>query len=122
MKINIKTTATTDLSPALREYVENKMSAVEKFLDSKDESIIVDFEIGKITAHHRQGEVFQASVNLQMTGTLLRAEATEEDQYAAIDKAKDEIVREIKKTRGKKDALFKRGARKIKKIMRFGQE
>lgn len=123
MKLNIKTTSNTDLTDALREYVETKVDQIEKFLDKNDESIIIDFEIGKTTDHHRQGGFFRAEINLQMAGSkLLRAEVMEEDQYAAIDKVKDEMVREVRRARGKKEALFRRGARRIKKMLRFGRE
>ena len=124
MKINIKASSGGEqITDALRHYAESRIHSIEKFLDKNDESVIVDVEIGKITDHHRQGEVFGAEINLQMANSkLLRAEVTETDQYAAIDIAKDEIIREIKKARGKKEALFRRGARKIKRMLRFGRE
>jgi len=119
MKIIIKTT-NTELTPAIEEYIYQKIGGVDKFLDDMDRNVIeARVEIGKVTRHHQTGNVFRVEVNLSLSGRLLRSEAEELDFRTAIDRAKEELEGEIKKYRGKKEAQYKRGARVAKKLLRL---
>ena len=91
-----------ELTPAIREYVEEKLGYLDELLP-EDPSIIADVEVGKTTNHHQKGDVFRCEVNLRVPGQLLRVEKTEEDLYKAIDKVKDHLARQIKDWRGKKE-------------------
>ncbi len=114
------TTKATDFefTPAIENYLESKLLAIEKFVDSADESVHADVEIGKTTRHHRSGEVFKAEITMHIAGKVLRAEAAELDVYAAIDVAKDEIINQLTSYSKKKTTLFKRGGRTLKDLMR----
>lgn len=119
MKIVVKTT-NTELTPAIEEYLNQKINGLDKFLDGMDRNVIeARVEIGKITQHHQTGNVFRAEVNLKLPGRILRAEAEEMDFRTAIDRVKEELEGEIKKYRGKKEAQYKRGARVAKKLLRL---
>jgi ribosomal subunit interface protein len=91
-----------ELSDALRSYVEKKFLGLTKFTVRFPAVAECEVEIGK-TTHHQKGEVFRAEANLTIPGAVLRAEATADDPYAAIDRAKDalkaELIREQKKRR-----------------------
>jgi len=52
---------------------------------------------------------------------MFYADVAAHDLYAAIDLVKDEILRKIKKTHGKKDDIMRRGMRKVKKLLRFNR-
>ena len=117
MNINIKATH-IDLSPALQSYVESRLRRLGKFLDERESPASVQVELAKETDHHRQGEVYRAEINIDWQGKRFRSEAVEEDLYAAIDVAKDEIAGEIKRARRKDTTLFRRGGRLIKNIIR----
>ncbi len=119
MKINIKAT-NLGLTLSLSEYIKQKIGSLEKFLKNMDPEVIEFYvEVGRITRHHRQGDVYRAEINLSLPGRLLRAEAEEWDIRVAIDTAKDEMQREIKKYKEKQKAKYKRGAEKLKRILRF---
>ncbi|OGL71481.1 ribosomal subunit interface protein [Candidatus Uhrbacteria bacterium RIFCSPHIGHO2_02_FULL_54_11] len=96
---NIKAT-NIELTPAIREYVEEKLAYLDELLPS-DPSIMADVEVGKTTHHHQKGDVMRCEVNLQVPGALLRVEKTEKDLYKAIDKVKDHLARQIKDWRGR---------------------
>jgi len=117
MKIIIKTT-NLELTPEIENYVYEKIGGVNKFLDDIDKSGVIEaeVEIGRTTKHHQSGDIFRAEVNLVLPGKMLRTEAEERDLRTAIDRVKDELQMEIKKYRGKQEAIYKRGARKIKKM------
>ena len=119
MKIRIKTT-NIKLTPAIEEYVNNKIGGIDKMLGGMNrEAIKAKVEIGKTSQHHRKGDIFRAEVNLTVPGELLRTEAEEWDLRVAIDQVKNNLERKIKKYRGKQSAKYKRGARKAKKLLRI---
>ncbi|MBU1176863.1 MAG: ribosome-associated translation inhibitor RaiA [Patescibacteria group bacterium] len=119
MKINIKST-NIDISPSINQYIEEKIGGLDKFLKSFDPELIeANVEVGKIKQGQRQGEIFKAEVNLNIGGHLIRAEETEDSLMAAIDLVKDDMSREIRRYKDKKNTKFIRGARSWKKFWRI---
>ena len=115
MKINIKGT-NIKLSPSIHSYIEEKIGGLQKFLKNVDENLIEAWvEIGKPSKHHRRGNVFYAEANIDLPGRLLRAQASESDIYAAIDKIKDELQREVKRYKEKSITKNRRQGRSFKK-------
>jgi len=117
MKINIKAT-NISLTPAITDYLNTKLAYLKKYLRGKEAEALADVEVGKISQHHRQGDVFRAEINISWKGELFRSEATKDDLYAAIDAAKDEIALEIKKKFKRQNSLIRRGARRLKNLFR----
>lgn len=95
MQIIIKAT-NIELSDELKSFIKEKIGGCEKFIHTKF-PIEARCEVGKISSHHKKGSVFRAEVNLRLPGKLLRAEAIQENIYAAINKVKNELEKEIKK-------------------------
>ncbi len=116
MSTTIKATNIT-LSPTLRDYVEKKVSSFEKFVTKHNAEMQCDVELREST-HHQKGPFYYAEINLSLDGNLYRATADEESYEAAIDKVKDEIVRELSKGKAKHRVLWHRGARKVKEWVR----
>ena len=118
MNINIKAT-NTQLTPAIREYIEKKLALVEsKLIDPADTSTHCDVEVGKTTRGQHKGEVFRAEFNLSIEGKLHRIESTQENLYAAIDEAKDELYRAVRKSKNKKQDTTRRSKLKVKNALR----
>lgn len=115
MKINIKAT-NIELTPSITEYVERKVGMVEKYINNTD--VVAQVEVGKSTQHHKQGMLFRAEVHLVGGGIDIYAVSEQEDLYAAIDLVKDEVVRKVEHTKGKKETLTRRGAQAIKNAMK----
>ena len=108
------------LTPALRSYVEDKMKGLEKFIDPSYQ-VKAEVEIGQTTHRHQSGNIFRCEVNLTIQGDLIRAVSQQEDLYAAIDVAKDELLDEVRKHKDKKTKNTRRGARLFKELIRrFG--
>lgn len=99
MKIRIKSTK-LELTEALENYIQEKIDMLEKYLGSVS-VINCDFEIERMTSHHK-GDIFRAELNLQVPGSLLRVDKSEEDMYKAIDKVKSHMEIIIKKYKEKK--------------------
>jgi putative sigma-54 modulation protein len=113
--INIKAT-NMDLTDAIREYVEKRLEATEKFFKETEPTIYI--ELGKTTKHHKSGDFFKAEFNITVAGINYYTVAEEADLYEAIDEAKEEIIRQIKDKKNRKQTLFKRGATSIKKMIK----
>lgn len=98
MQIDIKGT-NLELTQAIKDYVNEKVGSVEKFFD---QALIARVDVGLISNHHQKGNVFRAEINLDVPRKhLLRAEAVRDDLYAAINEARDELERQVKKYKEK---------------------
>ena len=119
MNINIKAT-NMELTDAIRDYVGKKIDSLEKFISQRGSNAQVQVEVGKTTHHHQKGDVFRAEINISLSGNSyqFRAESETEDLYAAIDLARDEMERELTHFKGKKQALYKRGAKTLKSLLK----
>ncbi|GMQ94934.1 MAG: ribosome hibernation promoting factor [Patescibacteria group bacterium] len=116
--INVKAT-NIELTPAISAYVEERVKALDKFIVAKDpDSVLANVEVGKVTQHHRSGDIFRAEINLHIGGEYFRAVSEKDDLYAAIDEMRDEIVREITSYKKKKRDLLRKGSAKIKKLLK----
>ncbi len=116
---NIKITGLT-LDKRTRDYLDEKISTVLKLLKREDD-ILMKIELEKTTNHHLHGKIYRAEVTLDLPGRIFRAESSAEDMLPAIDKMKDEIVKELRKYKSKKEVTSKKGGRKIKEIIRNGK-
>lgn len=117
--MNIKIRAINfDLTEGLEEYVNKKISTLSKFIHGGDE-ILCEVEIGRTTRHHNSGDIFKAEVNIMLPGgRQVYATSEEPDIYSAIDIVRDEAERSLVTEKNKKDTLFRRGAQKIKNLLK----
>ncbi|MBI2086892.1 MAG: ribosome-associated translation inhibitor RaiA [Candidatus Zambryskibacteria bacterium] len=116
MKINIKAT-NIELTPAISNYVNRKISTIEKYFENKPE-LVAQVEVGKFTQHHKSGDIFRAEVHVVGAGIDLYAASSQSDLYAAIDLVKDEIIRNALHFKGKRESIARRGARMVKDMIR----
>lgn len=110
------TTHNTLLTPALQDYVEKRLGNLGKFT-AGDPVVAVD--LGVVTAHHRQGEIFEVKVDAAAAlGKNYHVVSQKGDMYEAIDDARNQIVRLLTTAKDKNTTLFRRGAQKIKNLLR----
>lgn len=98
MKITIKSTG-LELTPPIKEFIEEKVGSVQKFLQRYDvnDAVLANVEIARSTKHHNKGDVYAAEININLPGQVLRAQTENEDIRVAINEAKDTLKREIDK-------------------------
>lgn len=109
MNIAIKAT-NLDLTPAIKAYAEEKVGALDKFIDAIEGKVELER-----SRKHQSGLVFRAEVSLIVGGKIMFADAAAEDMYAAIDLVIPKIKEQISKFKDKKETLMKRGARSAKR-------
>ena len=109
MNINIKGTH-VDLTPSLKEYVEEKIGNLDKLVDIMEAKV----ELAR-DKHHKSGLVFHADVNLILGSKIMYAKSEAEDAYATIDLLIPKLKEQIGKFKDKKMTLRRRGARSAKR-------
>lgn len=121
MQIIIKAT-NIELTSAIREHVEKKVGRLGRFLTEGAGEALVHVEVGKPSHHHQSGEVFRAEMQLTHGPLSNRVEIFNADLYVAIDSASDDLIREATQKKDKRETLVRRGARRVKNIIRrFGR-
>ena len=100
---------------ALTNITEQKLESLKKFI-ADGASVICDAEFDKVAAN-QNGSIFHFGVNLQIDGTMHRAEATEESFEAAVDEVRDELDKKLRRNKSKKDSLGKRAGRAMKRLI-----
>ena len=116
MKFTIKATNFT-LTPDVYVYIEKKLNSLDKFLKHVDSPIEARVEVGKISQHHRTGNVYRAEVQIHLPGKSVRSEAVAKNIMAAINEVKDELQREFKQYKQKQATKQKKGARTFKQLL-----
>lgn len=120
MKINLQG-KNLELTLAIEDYVLRKVTNLEKLLsriDTEKGEVMVHFEVEKTTNHHKAGEIFHASCKIVIEGKKFYAENDNEDLYSAIDAVKEILFNEIDKNKDRRQTLFHRGARSVKKMLK----
>lgn len=117
MKINEKGT-NMQITGEIKDYLYKKLAHLEKFINPEDESVLCEVELGKVSRHHKNGDVFMTEINLHIAGKNLRAVSEMDDLFASIDIAKDEMVRELQSNKDKRVSMLKRGGAKIKSVIK----
>jgi len=120
MHINVQA-KNIELTEAIENHIGKKVTNLEKLLSNIEErgaDVHAHFEVGKSTNHHKSGEVFHADCRITVEGEEFYGSADEEDLYRAIDTVKENLFREISKSKDRKQTLFKRGAMSVKKMLK----
>lgn len=81
-----------ELTPAIKEHVEQRVEKVEKYFDR---ITMVNVEVRK-SEHHKNG-FFSCKVNLDVPKHRFHAEETKGDLHDAIDSVFSIVERELKK-------------------------
>lgn len=116
MRIDIKAT-NISITPSIVEYVDKKVNMLEKFFRS-GEDVLINVEVGKISKHHKSGEVFRAEIRIASSGRNCYAAVEADNLYAAIDEVKDEVAHELNSSRKRAIDLIRRGGAKIKNLLK----
>lgn len=115
MRITLKAT-NIEHTNAIDAYVAKRMKELEKILEPKEKSELARVDVGTTNKHHKEGkDLYYAEVTFHVKKKDFRAVAKAADLYAAIDKMRDEIVREVTRHHDRARALHKAGAREMKR-------
>lgn len=89
-----------EVTDALRDYVDKKLSKLEKYFDAPLNSD------GTVTLSTTRG-LHVVEVTIPLKGLVLRAEDKSDDMYASIDSVIDKLERQIRKHKTKLNRKFR---------------
>ncbi len=87
-----------EVSPALRDYVNNKLQRLERHIDNVTNAHVV-LSIDKLQQ--------KAEATVHISGASVFADAVHEDMYAAIDALTDKLDRQIKRHKEKRTQHYR---------------
>ncbi len=108
----------TPVAYLLQDKVTQKFQSLAHHV-AGDTTARCEVEFKKV-APHQNGPVYRVEANVWCDGVMYRAEETAESFEKAIDSVRGEIDRELQHARTKRQSLWRKGARKMKELMRFG--
>ncbi|MFY3791545.1 ribosome hibernation-promoting factor, HPF/YfiA family [Ureibacillus sp. MALMAid1270] len=90
-----------EVTPAIREYVENKIEKIERYFGD-------DFEAkANVNLKVYNDKQTKVEVTIPMKNVTLRAEERHHDMYAAVDLIVDKLERQIRKHKTKVNRKFR---------------
>lgn len=113
MQYNIKGT-NVDISDELRQYVEKKLAASEKFI--QDSPMHADVELQYI--QNQESKKYRAEFTLALGGDVHRVEAYGDTLHEAVDIAAGELSRDVSQVKKKRQHIFRRSAVRVKEYLR----
>jgi putative sigma-54 modulation protein len=116
MKIHYQMT-NVEMTDAIAEYIDKRLSSLDKFFTAPEAYL----HLSKNPPTQRNGEgLFKVQLIIEDEGNDYLADHSSHDLYTAIDDIKEDMQRVVRKAKTTEDSLFKKGARKIKKMLRYG--
>ncbi len=112
------------LTPAIKERVERKIGALSKPLKRFEAhgDLLAYVEVGRTTKHHKNGDVFQAALNIiGLPGKIFRAENRNLNLFAALDSVKNKVWDDLVKYKRLAVKRSKRGYRWVEKTLNLSR-
>ena len=109
----------TETNTEIREFVAQKMATLEKYVTDVA-AVRCEVQFEKVNTQN-SGLTKRVEVNLWVRDILYRAESIQETFEAAVNIVRDELDQEMRRAHKKHHSLMRKGGRKIKEIMRFGE-
>ena len=103
------------LDDKAREMIGEKLHRLDHFMRGAQTSWM-EAEIIKTTDHHKKGTIFDVELKLHYTNTILKASVKDESILNAIDRAKEEIERQLLKLKGMRQASSRDTRKAVRKI------
>lgn len=92
-----------DLTPSVVTYIKQKINPLERMLSnlSRGVEVIAFVNLARVSKHHRHGDVFNASISIQIPGKIFNAKHFAMNARAAIDMVRDTLKSDITRHKAK---------------------
>lgn len=120
MEIRIKTTD-YEMTNETSDYLDTRLSAIEKLLGQDMELARCEVELGRDAGRPRHGaNIYFAEFTIFIPGqAVVRATNRSESVTGAIDDAKEEVVRQLRRERKLHIRMWRRGGTLAKRMLRI---
>jgi putative sigma-54 modulation protein len=88
-----------DVKPRVQEYVEKKVGKLDRYLPAIREARV---DLTELKSARASGDRYVAQLTIPLKGTVLRAEESHSDLFAAIDAVLNKMNRQIERYKGKR--------------------
>jgi len=102
------------LTQAITDAIEKKLGSLGKYMATVGDPKTLRINVGKLSDHHKKGDIFKAEADLLIPGHKIHAEIDASELYAAIDQLKDELKNRLIKLVDTATAHHRDGAREAK--------
>ncbi len=122
MDIRIKTTD-YEMTPGVKKYVQSRIAALEKLLGADAAIARCEVEIGRAAGRPRHGDhlYFAEFLIRAPRRKMVRATNNEPTINAAIDNAKEEVLRQLRKQKSAGTSKTRRDGARVKRTLRAGR-
>lgn len=103
-----------DLTDAIKNYLTDKMIALNKFLNLNEEELSFNCRLGKVTNSQNSGKIFYTEVSVHTPNKNYGARIEADDIYVAIDLIKDELSTNINSYKDKLRTIQRKESQKFK--------
>ena len=108
MDVRIKSTD-FEMTPAISQYLDERIAAIEKMMGDDASVTRCEVEIGRDAGRPRHGSnIYFAEFNVLFAGQQVRATNHSESINGAIDDAKEEVLRQLRRERKMHVRLWRR--------------
>ncbi len=105
------------VTPETELYLQNKVADIERIAGA---AARIEVELRK-EGDRSHGESYIAEMNVHTEGSVVRGEHRALSMHEAIDVVKDEVLQQLRKGKGRRDSLMRRGGAMVKEWLRFGK-
>jgi len=128
MRIIIKATK-IELTPKIKEFIEKQIGSLEKFAKGSFGENYYKGAFGKgkqrvkakVEIKGKERGFYYVECNLNFPKKVIRSESLKKNLKSAIFEVKEELKREIKEYKEKFFSKVKRGARRLKRELKFSE-
>lgn len=117
MDIRVKTTA-YEMTPETSDYLDERIASLEKFLGSDADVTRCEVEIGQDGGHRHGDNLFFAEFHILYPGGSIRSTNHSESVRGAIDDAKEEAARQLRRERKAHIRMWRRSGAAFKRLLR----
>lgn len=103
-----------ELTDAIKQYAEEKMNSLHKYINQDEDAVTFNFRLGKTSNSHNNGKIYYAEVSIHTPDKNYGGRIESESIYVAVDLLKDELSENIKHHREKSRTLSMQAAQKFK--------
>lgn len=108
------------ITQLLIDRAETRLKKLERFIDETKLEAHAYVEINKATAAHNSGDIWKASINLDVAGTRYHAEAVSDHPEKATNRAINEMKIELRRAHARDKMLRRRQHSVWKTFSNFG--
>lgn len=119
MDIRIKVTH-FEMNPETSRYLDERIATIERHLGEDAEKTRLEVELGQEVGHSQHGENWFAELQVRVTGgNYARVVGRAATVTAAIDAAKDEILRKLRTSKREHAGFIRKSGAALKRFLRM---